>query len=89
MKNYKKPSRNQIGEGQSNINQIDVLNPDGLSLVLKGRDWVNPMEPNYDNINKGKVKTIIQANKELTCKQKEEQAVIGKALNHLHTIFRC
>jgi hypothetical protein len=64
MKNFKKPSDNKFGAGQSNINTIDVLNPDRANLVMKGKDWVNPCEMNFEAKNKVKVKTIMQKNKE-------------------------
>ena len=55
MKNFKKPSRNLIGEGKANQNQINVLNPDETQLVMRGKEWVNPNTPNYNDVYKEKV----------------------------------
>lgn len=64
MKNFKKPSRNLIGEGKANQNQINVLNPDEIKLVMRGKEWVNPNTPNYNDAYKVKVQTIMQQNKD-------------------------
>lgn len=75
MKNFKKPSANKLGEGQGNVNSINVMNPDGQSRVLidKDRCWVNPNCANFASTNKKVVKTIIQVNKENLQKIKKEQ----------------
>jgi hypothetical protein len=36
------------------------MNPDEMKLVLKGREWVNPNMPNYNDQYKDKVHTIVQ-----------------------------
>jgi hypothetical protein len=60
MKNFKKPSRYLIGEGKSNQNQINVMNPDETKLVMRGKEWVNPNTPNYDEANREKVQTLMR-----------------------------
>lgn len=84
MKNFKKPSRNAIGEGKANINQINVLNPDEIKLVMRGKEWVNPFTPNYNEAYKETViPTIIRQNKEQAEKEREAKVIEGKVkLSH-------
>ena len=78
MKNYKKPSRNAIGEGKANLSQINVMNPDEIKLVMRGKEWVNPFTPNYNETYKDSViPTIVRQNKEQADKAKETKAVEG------------
>jgi hypothetical protein len=64
MRNYKKPTRNLIGEGKANQSQINVLNPDETKLVMRGKEWVNPNTPNYNDASKKEIHTIMQQNKD-------------------------
>lgn len=47
MKNYKKPATHSIGEGEANKNQINVMNPNEFPYKLRGKNWVNPNNPNF------------------------------------------
>lgn len=83
MKNFKKPPRNAIGEGKANISQINVLNPDEITLVMRGKEWVNPFQPNYNEDHKQTViPSIIRQNKEEAEREaeraKEVQKIEGK-----------
>lgn len=78
MRNYKKESNHSMNEGFSNKNTVNVLNPDGQFLVLKGKEWMNPNQPDYNKNHKVSVKSIIQINKEAVQKKKAEKAIEGK-----------
>jgi hypothetical protein len=71
MKNFKKESSHAIGEGQSNRNTINVLNPNNEPMVLRGHEWINPTLPDYNDKHKAHVKSVIQINKEAVIKKKE------------------
>jgi hypothetical protein len=51
MKNYKKPATHSILEGESNKNQINVMNPSSFPYKLKGKAWVNPNNPDFPKKN--------------------------------------
>jgi hypothetical protein len=72
MRNFKQPSNHALGEGLSNKCTINVLNPDDFPYKLKGKDWVNPNQPDFPAGNKTQIKTIMSKNKEAV-KQKTEQ----------------
>ena len=77
MKNFKKPSRNLINEGKANQNQINVLNPDETNLVMRGKEWVNPFTPNYNNAYKDSLQTIVKQNKDQEEKERQAKAIEG------------
>lgn len=78
-----------MNEGQSNKNNINVLNPDEAPFVLKGRDWVNPNEPDYAVKNKTQIKTAIQVNKEAVTKKKQNKVVEGKVISRFKLTCLC
>ena len=47
-------------------------------MVLKGKEWLNPNQPDYNKNHKVSVKSIIQINKEAVQKKKAEKALEGK-----------
>jgi hypothetical protein len=75
MKNYKKPSTHSIGEGESNKNSINVLNPKEFPYKMRGKNWVNPNNPDFPKKNTTQIKTTVTQNKETTLKQKEDRKV--------------
>ena len=79
MKNFKK-SEHHVGyrTGISNLTTYNCLNPDGTSLVMNNKEWVNPNQPDYQIENKQVVKSIVQMNRERVRQMKVEQAVEGK-----------
>ena len=89
MKNFKKPSSNKFGAGQSNINSVNVLNPDELKLTMRGKEWVNPCEEDYGIKNKAKVRTIVQKNRAATSVLRKAQEIEGTfaALTFLEAII--
>ena len=79
MKNFKK-SEHHVGyrTGISNLTTYNCMNPDGTSLVMSNKEWVNPNQPDYQTENKHVVKSIVQMNRERVKQMKVEQAVEGK-----------
>jgi uncharacterized protein YecE (DUF72 family) len=67
-----------LGAGKSNINTVDVLNPDRIAVELRGKEWVNPKEANFEVKNKQRVKTIVQKNKEAVKIKKLVKEIEGK-----------
>lgn len=63
MKNYKKPATHSILEGESNKNQINVMNPSSFPYKLKGKAWVNPNNPDFPKKNTQSIKTTVTQNK--------------------------
>ena len=51
MKNYKKQASHARDEGESNKNQINVLNPNEFPYKLSGKHWVNPNNPDFRKKN--------------------------------------
>jgi hypothetical protein len=51
MKNYKKQASHARDEGESNKNQINVLNPNEFPYKLSGKNWVNPNNPDFRKKN--------------------------------------
>jgi hypothetical protein len=63
----------------SNREQMNVMNPYGRTLALKGKDWHDPTQIDYPRVNKQVVKSIIQINKESAKIKKEFEEVEGKS----------
>jgi len=70
MKNYKKQSTHARDEGESNKNQINVLNPNEFPYKLSGKNWVNPNNPDFRKKNNEQIKVTVTTNKQ-TKQQKE------------------
>ena len=55
-----------------------MLNPDRIAVELRGKEWVNPKEANFEVKNKQRVKTIVQKNKEAVKVKKLVKEIEGK-----------
>ena len=64
MKNFKKEERVGLRTGMANLSTYDCLNPDGTTLIMKQKEWVNPNLPDFKQENKQVVKSIVQMNRE-------------------------
>ena len=61
MDNTKKPLDFTRKTAHANKSTFNCLNPDNTYLVMKGKEWVNPLQPtDFRKENKQMVKSIVQ-----------------------------
>lgn len=52
-----------------------MLNPDNQTLTLHGKEWYDPTAPDYPQMNKRHVKTVIDLNRENAKVRKNQKQV--------------